>query len=83
MNNGNNRIIQSEKWSAGNYHPLPIVLERGEGGVIIPPAGYLREVRRNTAENDVRKSWTGRSRGSALSFARKFEGVPALAYKYC
>ncbi len=31
MNTDNKRIAQAEKWGAENYHPLPIVLERGEG----------------------------------------------------
>jgi len=29
--NTNDYIAQVEKWSAHNYHPLPVVLERGEG----------------------------------------------------
>lgn len=31
MNSGNDHILKSEQWGANNYHPLPIVLERGEG----------------------------------------------------
>lgn len=31
MNTDNRHIAQAEKWGAENYHPLPIVLERGEG----------------------------------------------------
>lgn len=31
MSSGNDHINRSEKWGANNYHPLPIVLERGEG----------------------------------------------------
>ncbi len=31
MNKSEKMISQAEKWSAHNYHPLPIVLEKGEG----------------------------------------------------
>src|SRR6185295_1458703 len=32
-------IEQAEKWSAHNYHPLPVVLVRGEGVWVYDPDG--------------------------------------------
>lgn len=31
MENSQKHIQQSEKWGANNYHPLPLVIEKGEG----------------------------------------------------
>ena len=27
----NDYVLEAKRWSANNYHPLPVVLERGEG----------------------------------------------------
>src|SRR5436190_17013581 len=32
-------IEQAETWSAHNYHPLPVVLTRGEGVWVVDPDG--------------------------------------------